>query len=282
MGSHRIRRLLGLAATAAGVLALSCSGAAPDFPEVSGWNQTGEVLTYDSDTLWEYINGAAELFVEYGVQSCRTTELTTGELTVTVDLYDMGTPLNAFGVFGRERSGEEVPIQGATFATVSPPYQALLLKGSSYAKVGVFEGDLTQESALELLQGLAQALPGEPSIPAEMDLLPTDGKLAGTEGYKPDAFLGLVELTDCIFAEYGGEGAEPWQGFVVLPEAAASVWEGLSAEWSSMELGTLPVLYREVPYTGLVGVARTETGLYGVAGAADEAELRDRLGRFVP
>jgi hypothetical protein len=42
------------------------------------------------------------------------------------------------------------------------------------------------------------------------------------------------------------------------------------------------VLFREVPYMGLVGVARTETGLYGVAGAADEAELRDRLGRFVP
>jgi hypothetical protein len=232
--------------------------------------------------LWEYINGAAELFVEYGVQTCRTTDLSSGDLTVTVDLYDMGTSLNAYGVFGRERSGDPVTIQGATIATISLPYQALLLKGSTYAKVNVFEGDLTQESAVALLEGLALALPGETTVPAEMELLPAFGKVEGSEGYKPDAFLGLVELTDCIFAEYALEGGEPWQGFVVLPEAAGSVWESLSAEWTPMELGGLSVLFREVPYLGLVGVAQTEAGLFGVSGAAGEAELRDRLGRFVP
>jgi hypothetical protein len=282
VGSHRNRRLLSLAAVFGAVLSLSCSGGVSEFPEVAGWSQPGEVLIYDTDTLWEYINGAAELFVEYGVQSCRTTDLSSGDLTVTVDLYEMGTPLNAYGVFSREYAGDALSIDGATAASISPPYQALLLKGSTYAKVNVFEGELTEAAGRELLQGLAQALPGETSLPAELDLLPSDGKVAGTEGYKPEAFMGLVELTDCLYAEYSLGGEEQWQGFVVLPEAAAAVWQGLSAEWTSMEIGSLPVFYREVPYLGFMGVVRTDAGLFGVSGAADEAGLRERLGRFVP
>jgi hypothetical protein len=266
----------------AGIFSVSCSGGGSDFVEVPGWSQSGEVLTYDSDTLWEYINGAAELFVEYGVQSCRTTDLSHGDVTVTVELYDMGTPLSAFGVFRREYAGDAIAIEEATAATLSLPYQALLVKGNTYAKVNVFEGELTEDVGRELLLGLAQGLPGGTAVPTELDLLPSEGKVAGSEGYKPSAFMGLVELTDCVYAEYANEGGEPWQGFVVLPEAASAVWDGLSADWIPMELGTVPVLYREVPYLGLVGVARTDTGLFGVSGAANEAELRDRLGRFVP
>ncbi len=133
-----------MATLCGGLLSLSCSGGGSDFPQVAGWTQPGEVLTYDSDTLWEYINGAAELFVEYGIQSCRTTDLASGDLTVTVDLYEMGTALNAFGVFRREYAGDALAIDGATAASISLPYQALLLRGSTYAKVNVFEGELTE------------------------------------------------------------------------------------------------------------------------------------------
>ncbi len=125
-------------------------------------------------------------------------------------------------------------------------------------------------------------MPGESTLPAELDLLPSAGKVAGTEGYKPHAFMGLVELTDCLYAEYSLDGEEPWQGFVVLPEASASVWEGLSAEWASTEIGALTAYYREVPYLGFMGVVRTDRGLFGVSGSANEVELQERLGRFLP
>ena len=282
VGSHRIHRLLSLATVCGAALSLSCSSEVSEFPEVAGWTQPGEVLIYDSDTLWEYINGAAELFVEYGVQACHVTDLSSGDLTVTVELYDMGTPLNAYGVFDREYAGDPLDVQGATAAAVSPPYQALLLKGGTYGKVNVLEGELTEEKGRELLQGLAEALPGESSLPEEFAFLPQDGKVAGTEGYKPHAYLGLVELSHCIFADFSNEGEEAWEGFVVIPEAASSVWDGVSADWTGFEIGTLQAYYREVPYVGFVGVAMTDAGLFGVGGAADEAELRDRLGRFVP
>jgi hypothetical protein len=271
--------LFGLSLTSA--LCAGCSSEGPDFPEVSGWTRLGEVLTYDADNLWEYINGAAELFVSYDVQSCRTTDLQSGDVAVTVDLYDMGTPLNAFGVFEREAYGETTEVPGAVDAVVSPPYQALLFKGSTYAKVNVFEGELTEAAGQELLSALAAGLPGETTLPPELNLLPDVGKVAGSESYQAKAFLGLTELTNCVFAEYTGEGDENWQGFVIVPDHAASVWETLSGEWESLDHAGSTVLFREVPYRGLVGVIRTDRGTFGVTGAEDAAVLVSRMESFI-
>ena len=218
--------------------------------------------------------------MEFGVETCRTTDLTAGDVTVTVDLYDMGTPLGAFGVYEQERPTQSVSIPGAVAGVVSPPYQALLLKGSMYVKVNTFQGELTDASARALLEALADALEGAADPPAELALLPQQGKVAGTEGYKRQAFLGQTELTDCLYAEYGGEGEEPWQGFTVLPEAASTVWEALGA-WESVESGGRTVRFTEVPYVGFVGVARTDAGVFGVSGAADPAGMLLRLGNLI-
>ena len=276
-----MKRMLFLTTSAAAIALLSCSSGASDFPEVSGWTQEGEVLIYDVDNLWEYINGAAELFVEYDVQTCRTTDLSSGDVVVTVDLYDMGTPLNAFGVYNRESSGSGEPLPGAVEALVSPPYQALLLKGATYVKVNAIEGELTESIGRELLESLASALPGETRYPSELDLLPEAGKVIGSAGYQSEGFLGLTELTDCLYAEYSGAGDEPWQGFVILPASGTSVWNALSADWESLEHNGLTVLYREIPYRGLVGVTQTDRGVLGVSGAADQAQLLQRLVGFI-
>lgn len=256
-------------------------GADPDFPVVEGWSQVGDILTYDADNLWEYINGAAELFVEFGVQTCRVTDLSYGDLTVTVDLYDMGNPLNAFGVYEREKPGDDVVVPNAVAGVVSAPYQALLVKGSTYAKVNALEGELTEASGLELLEALAAALPGATAPPQEFDLLPEAGKVAGTDGYKPLAFLGQTGLTDCLYAQYSKGGEDSWQGFVVLPSAAASVWSEVSGAWDSVEHNGETVFFTEVPYSGFVGLVRRGERVFGVAEAEDQPQMLARLEGFV-
>jgi hypothetical protein len=254
---------------------LACSdGAGGGFPVIDGWTQVGDVRVYHADNLWEYIDGAAELFVGYDVQTCTTADLSSGDLVVTIDLYDMGDPLNGFGVFSRERAGERIAVSGATEARVSPPYLALLLKGSTYAKVNVLEGELTEQNARTLLEGLAAQLPGDAALPVELDRLPREGRIAGTEGFQREGYLGLTELTNCVYAEYA-DGGKAWHGFVAL-----SGWEGLAERWDRLEHGGEEILYTEIPYRGFAGVKRTAEGVLGVGGAADRESLLTRLNAF--
>lgn len=267
-------------AAAAAIVVAGCAGEAGGFPSIDGWTQDGEVRVFDADNLWEYINGAAELFVGYDVQSCETADLSSGDVVVALDLYDMGTPLNAFGIFSRERAGETVSVSGATDAMVSAPYLAMLVKGGIYAKVNVLEGALTPESGRALLEALVSELPGDAQLPAEFDLLPQGGKVAGSEGFQRVGYLGLTELTNCIYAEYAGEDGETWEGFAMVapdPASAESQWNTLASQWDTADHDGSEVLFREIPYRGLVGVVRTEQGIFGASGAEDQAELLGRL-----
>jgi hypothetical protein len=165
-------------------------------------------------------------------------------------------------------------VSGATDATVSPPYLALLLKGSTYAKINVLDGELTQQSARALLEALAAQLPGDTALPVELDRLPQEGRIAGSEGFQREGYLGLTELTNCVHAEYA-DGGETWEGFVAL-----SGWEGLAERWEHLEHGGGEILYTEIPYRGFVGVRRTADGILGVADVADRQSLLARLDAF--
>ncbi len=270
----------------AAVALTGCPVRGPGFPDVEGWVRTGEVSEYDADSLWEYIDGAAELFIDYGVRTCHTADLSSDDgtgidhFTATIELYEMGTPLDAFGIFTLESSGRGEAFPGAIEAVVSPPYQALLLKGPVYVKVNAPDGDLTEAAGRSLLGALARALPGSTDYPAELELLPRPGRIAGTEGYQARGFLGLTELSRCLYAEYAGEGegAEPWLGFLMLPPPdAPSPWADLVGKWETVEHAGRTVIYRTIPYRGLVGVVRIEQGILGVSGAADQAEMLRRL-----
>ena len=280
MRSFDIVRIESVAVLAAVCLAAPLVGQDAGFPEVEGWSSASDVQMYTADNLWEYINGAAELFVEYELETCHTGDLSSGDLVVTVDYYDMGTPLNAFGVYVRERPDPGIRLGGVTEALISPPYQALLLKGSRYVKVNVFEGELTEENGTALLEAIARALPGPTEYPAELGLLPQAGRIAGSTGFQRDGFLGLAELTDCLYADYSFGESEAWQGFAMLSSAHASAddtWERLAGAWESLEHDGNTVLYRQIPYRGLVGVVRTGQGIVGASGASDQAQLIDRL-----
>jgi hypothetical protein len=273
-------RFAPLAVIAAWILTVSCASERSVFPEVEGWMQVGEPRVFTAETLWEYIDGAAVMFVEYGVRTCTAADLSDGRVAATVELYEMDSPLAAVGVFRTESPGGGEPLGGATLATVSPPTQALMVKGNTYVKVNVYEGELTDAEARRLLHGLAGSLPGETAMPREFSLLPEAARVAGSERYEPVSLLSLEELTECVTAVYQGRAGDTWQGFVVLPSASSRVWQALSDRWGSFEHDGHTVRFREVPYTGLVGVTRTETGMYGVTGAADETQLRSRIEEF--
>lgn len=254
-----------------------------DFPTVEGWDLSGEVTAKSPDTLWEFNNGAAEAFLSYGFKELRYADLKAGEVVVTVEIYDMGAPINAFGIYTTERSDDAERVGIGAEAILALPYQCLLLKGSNYLKLSLYQGELKREQAESLLRGLAGALPGSASWPVELGLLPEKDQVAGSVGYTREAYLGMSVLRECVHAEYPG-GEKPFQRFTILAgsaEARQAAWDKMAAKWTATELKGNPVLWKQIPYQGITGTILTDQGIFGVSSCADEKEMLKRLRAFL-
>lgn len=284
MPMKEARRLDVVALFAFGVLAGPALVGAVGFPELSGWQRSGEVQVFGPDNLWQYNNGAAELYLAYGFQQLQVCDLTAGEVTLSVGIYDLGSRLNAYGMYNAEKGEGQDRLPIGVEAVLSAPYQGLLLKGIHYVKVDAFQGGLTAEVGEELLKAIAASLPGADRYPEELLRLPAEGRIAGSEGYVRGSYLGLGELRNCAHAAYELTEERTYQGFLVLPEPPAdtkTVWQELSGKWRAVEGGNFPILVKKIPYRGLVGLGLTENGIIGVADARSEMELVILMARFV-
>src|SRR5512133_3447236 len=96
---------------------------APDFAaklpaQVGAWKKPARPERYDGKTLYDYIDGGAELFRAFGFVGALAFEYDAGDDDVIkVDLFDMGSARGAFGVFahGRETVAAELG-QGSEYA----------------------------------------------------------------------------------------------------------------------------------------------------------------------
>ncbi len=250
-----------------------------DFPDIPGWNPVSDVMSYTSENLYEYIDGAADQFIAYGFVELLSRDLAAESLKVTVDIYDMGELLNAYGIYKTERPRDEATLAIGSEAYVAPPYQALMFKAHFYVKINAFEGEITAENIVPLLTGLAAAFPGEPGFPEQLSALPPAGKIPDSEGYAREAFLGLAELNNCLYAFYEADGKQ-FRYFIILPDGkatSASIWQELKKKWQQIEKNRRSVLVRNVPYVGLIGLTIAGDRIIGVTDCNDTAELLARL-----
>jgi len=103
-GSEMMKTVLLILVMATLVWGSDSEGKDFSFPEIPGWKQSGEIETYSPQTLFEYINGAADLFLAYDFEELMIVEYQNDrKATLTVDVYRHRIPLLAFGIFSQER-----------------------------------------------------------------------------------------------------------------------------------------------------------------------------------
>jgi hypothetical protein len=175
---------------------------------VAGWTMTEPTRSYGPNNLWEYIDGNADLFLSYGFVDLAVGDFhpAVGEGWISVDIYDMGTPLNAFGIFQTERP-EEVKLsslgaQGYTFEGLSAYW-----KGPYYVKVALIEGKNTA-AAQQLAESTAARIPDDPNALKAFDRLPLKDRIVGSERYLKKNALGHSWLNEVVSAQYRIQGAK--------------------------------------------------------------------------
>jgi hypothetical protein len=148
------------------------------FPEVTGWKQSGEVQTFDPKTLYEYINGAADLYLAYDFEKLQIEEYQNEKkASVTIEVYRHKTPNDAFGIYSQERLPEssylDVGTQGYSDKEVLN-----FFTGRYYVKITGYKIESgEQEAMLSFAKKVAENLGGKGAFPSALASFPAEGKM---------------------------------------------------------------------------------------------------------
>ena len=122
-------------------------------PAPAGARIKEKVALYDDKGLFDYIDGAAPIFIDRHFRKLAATEMATPDGSDLVcDVYDMGTPENAQSIFDKEKSAQAKPVDGWPEAIVGP-MSLVFHHARYYAKLTAFDA-----KAEAFLPAVARAL----------------------------------------------------------------------------------------------------------------------------
>ncbi len=177
---------------------------------IEGWERDGEPLVYYADNLWEYINGAAEGFLAYGVKAVIAQDYVDGSgAGLKLEVYDHETPLMGFGIYSQHRGPGLQFLEVGTEA-FGDEYSLQCWKDRYYVRINVYEaGDELSAAMMSFAEAVTGAIPGEASFPPELDLFPEEGLAVKSLTYLTEGVLGRGRLPRAFAGEYelgGGAG----------------------------------------------------------------------------
>ena len=108
-------------------------------PAEAGAKPASERQFYSSD-LYRYIDGAADAFLRFDLVAMVHQEYKAKDADITLDIYDMGNPLNAFGMYAAERSPSYHFLSLGAEGYVSD-FILNFFQGEFYVKLSAFSND---------------------------------------------------------------------------------------------------------------------------------------------
>ena len=188
----------------------------PQDTEGAGLQSNPKLESFGPDNLWDYINGQAAMYLDYGFQHLVTTEYTSldGSRSTAVELYEMQSPNHAFGIYAAERSPSD------NFVTMGVQgylgdYYLNFWKGPYYVKLIAFQPSAgTKESLMKLASSIAERIEGAYSEPELFSCFPGKDRVPLSERFIPANFLGQSYLQNGYRVDYEIEG-RTFQVFLV-------------------------------------------------------------------
>jgi len=290
MGSRRVLGLATIALAVGGPASRQAPSASPSITAlvpavVEGWTIAEGPLTFWPDTLYEYLDGGAPRYLDYGFREAvhvRYALEGDPQAAVTLDVYEMGGTLGAFGIYSsaRSRGVERRPwgAEGYRSETVAAAW-----KGSVYVHV---EADDERPALVgmteRLVAGVAERAPGETTAPAVLRPLPPAGRVPCSERYVARDLHGHAFLPGGVLATYAVDGREAELYFSELKSATAAEAALVSLRAHYAQRGVV----REVRTIGALGFRHEDptwgAGIVVAAGrfvAGIQGELREEAQR---
>lgn len=181
-----------------------------------------DTMNYAGKELFDYINGGAELYLSYGLVGMTGCKYNGNGLPqITVEIYEMTDPKNAFGVYTQSRDKEE-----SDYGQGSQSFPDFILFWKDRYFVVINTQEVVPESG-EAIQYLAkrieESIPETGDIPAVIRLLPKEDLVTAGFLYfhhyiwlnayffiANHNIINIDEHTDAVLAKYGESDARSY------------------------------------------------------------------------
>jgi len=265
----------------------------PTASSMDGWQIADGPTEYDSEGLFEYLNGGAPLYLDFGFQGMVHVRYQLGDnslSSVTLDVYDMGSDLGAFGLYRSGRPpGAEIRDWGAE------GYRSGTMAAAWKGGISIqAQADDDQPELIETMEGLvaqvASSVVGGTSLPQIIGLLPSDGLVPWSERLVAKDLMNHAFLPGGVLATYRVADNDGTLFFSKLAgaQAVADAMGGLRAhheQWGEISedidsIGDGGFRFSD-PGLGSGAVVSAGSYVVGVHGDLPSEVQMDLLGRLV-
>jgi len=263
-----------------------------------GWTLIHGPQTYNKKTLFEHINGQAELFLKYGFQQSVFAiyqNKKNREDQIELDIYDMGNVIQAFGIFSRFRN-EDRP-GGFGLDSFLDDHTALFYKGKYY--VMFYATESNPDSLRQFSKLLSSKISDPSSPPKEISFFPKSGLKPGSVQYFPEGLLGhqflkrgfqgiyrkkievKAEVENKEFKLFLAIYSDPQEAMNALKFYKDDLSKKGKISSENLNLSETRALKGEDPYQGKVMVLQKGFYLLGAIGFEKEENAENRLKEFI-
>ena len=175
-----------------------------------GWDMDGKAALFDRETLFDRIDGEAEAYFPYGfdrLASARYADRRNPRVAVDADVYRMGSPLDAFGIYANYRRKENGDAAIGDGGTLSPS-QLMFHQGRYFVRLqATGTTTLGEKVFLDCARAISRKLPQGTGRPGELEALSIPAVVPKSERYIARSLLGYEFLRRGLVADavLGGE-----------------------------------------------------------------------------
>ena len=223
----------------------------------AGWVMDGSVALFDKDTLFDRINGESELFFPYGFEVlayARYENKQNPKLAIDMDVYKVGSLLDAFGLFSIFRRKDDAEVSIGTGGTISTS-QLFFYQGNYFVRLQVTGATSVDQEVLRSCAGsLSRNLPKAVARPPALDALAVPAVVSKSERYMAQSVLGYAFFTKGLVADAVLKG-ETVQVFLVTEGTAEAARRTMAAYSDYLKTsGIEPRINEEKGRSSLEGV----------------------------
>jgi len=171
-----------------------------------GLVRDGEIMRFAGDSLFNYIDGAAEMYHKYDFVEVQVGKYRKQGAGITADIYRFASDDLAFGMYSTLRPEDpdavDLGAEGFTFGPV-----LIFTRGPFMVNVQTYDETAFSPSDIEALAAAVNKnLTGSTTKPATFRLFPDAGRVPNSEKMIAEAFLGRGFLKNVYTVEYVLDG----------------------------------------------------------------------------